>query len=418
MKKFPILKHLGIAILIWVVFFVVITPFPENMPHPEDFSPTVWFFAIGMTFYLLAQTGDRRLFWRYLPIPLLAILGFLEEIAWGVELNLVQPAYLEQFDLTVYVAHNFVPAITRIFLKNIGAEQWHSALFSEFLVIDALAIAVVAALLAASRFGTKTWGAVKFRERVLTMGAWLFIVPSLFALWQLLSLPVDPKNAILFGYSLSRLVPITSFAILAIAGLFFATKVRNKTVRARSARLIERLSKSSAIAISLLFVFIAALVFQLIAPLDPPPDRVVQFERLLPLVGWALAVSALLLLVLRAWRGGLRKPLIEYFTPFRDFFVNNPAYIYAVFAIGLLLFAQGIDKALIPLNKYIVTPNFWVPNWELWIEEMSELVAAVELVAGAFFFPYPPYPSLQKEIAKRAVIKKRGDPLDRLFLAT
>jgi ABC-type proline/glycine betaine transport system permease subunit len=401
-KNHPVLKHLGIAILIWIVFFIVITPFPYNMPHPEDFSSTVWFFAIGMTFYLLGQTGDRRLFWLYLPIPLLAILGFLEEIAWGVELNLFQPAYLEQFDLTVYDAHNFVPAITRIFLKNIGAEQWHSALFSQFLVIDALALAVVAAFMFAIRAGTKNWRAIKFRERVLVTAAWLFTVPSLFALWQLLSLPVDPKNAVLFGYSLSRLVPIAAFALLAIAGIAFATKLKNKTFRTRMLRVaVGFVDKSRIPAALVLVVFIAALLFQLIAPLDPPPDRVVQFERLLPLVGWALAISALFLLCLRAWRGGLRKPVIEYFLPFRNFFVNNPAYIYAVFAIALLLFAQGIDKALIPLNKYIITPNFWVPNWELWIEELSELVAAVELVAGAFFFPYPPYPSLQKEIAKR-----------------
>lgn len=400
-KKYPILKHLGIAILIWIVFFIVITPFPYNMPHPEDFSPTVWFFAIGMTFYLLAQTGDRRLFWRYLPISLLAILGFLEEIAWGVELNLFQPAYLEQFNLTVYDAHNFVPAITRIFLKNIGAEQWHSGLSAQFQVIDALALAIVAAFIIAIRFGTKNWKALKFRERVLSTAAWLFVVPSVFALWQLLSLPVDPKNAVLFGYSLIRLVLIAAFALLAIASAVFAAKLRNESFRARIIKAVERPLKSKLPGVLLFLVFIGALLFQLIAPLDPPPDRVVQFERVLPLIGWALAISALFLLLSRAWRGGLRKPVMNYFLSFRNFFVNNPAYIYTVFAIALLLFSQAIDKAYISLNKYIVTPNFWIPNWELWIEELSELVAAVELVAGAFFFPYPPYPSLQKEIAKR-----------------
>jgi hypothetical protein len=401
-KKFPILKHLGIAILIWIVFFIALTPFPEKMPHPEDFSPTAWFFAIAMTFYLLFQTGQRRFFWRYLPLPLLAILGFLEEISWGVEIKLFQPLYLEQFDLTVYDAHNFIPAITRIFLKNIGAEQWHSALFSEFLVLDALALVVVVAFIVILRIGTKNWKAIKFRQRVLTTAVWLFIIPTLFALWQLLSLPVDPKNAVLFGYSLSRLIPIAFFALLAVAGIAFAAKLRNKTFRARMVKVIEKIADKSQIPPSIaMLVSFAALLFQLIAPLDPPPDRVVQFERVLPLISWVLAISTLFLLFLRAWRGDLRKPVIEYFLPFRNFFVNNPAYIYAVFAIVLLLFAQAIDKAYIPLNKYIVTSNFWVPNWELWIEEMSELVAAVELVAGAFFFPYPPYPSLQKEIAKR-----------------
>ncbi|MEX1071473.1 MAG: hypothetical protein WEC37_02505 [Anaerolineales bacterium] len=405
MKKNPILKHLGIAILIWVIALVIITPFPENMPHPEDFSPTAWLFAIGMTFYLLSTTGDRRAFWRFLPIPIIAILGFLEEIAWGVELNLIQPIYLEQFDLTVYDAHNFVPAITRIFLKNIGAEQWHSELFDEFLRIDMLAFLVGLTFIVALRIGTKKLNANEWRAHILQIGSWMLVLPSTFALWQLLSLPVDPKNAFLFGFSVERLLPIVGFIVLALASAVFAVQMTNPSARTSAAEVIEGSviteDRPRKIGIFLSAIFVAVILFQFIAPLDPPPDRVVLFERIIPLVGWLFAVTCFLLLAISAWKGGLRKRVIDYFLPIPRFFIKNPPYIYTFFAIGLILFAQGIDKAYIPLNKYIVTPNFWVPNWELWIEELSEMVAAVELVAAAFYFPYPPYPSLQKEIARR-----------------
>jgi hypothetical protein len=379
MSRFPILKHLLIAVAILALSVWIFTYFPHRTPYPELLSPWAYGAAGLLALVGLVRIQPRKRIWVYIPILLLCIMGVLEETSYGVESGGVQPIYNETYNVQIYDIHNLIPILEQIFTKDLERSNWNFALSNQFLRADAVILLGAALFVAAAQWKAKQSNTA---NRSFALFNWFSLAFSLLAAAWLLSLPADSKNALLFGYSPVR---IGMLLVILLGAVPFALA----NVPALKQRMVKWIStvharKSNRVVVILLSigVVLAGIAFQIWAPLAGAAELAIA-SRLAPLALWVMAVAVLHLILVHTWAGSLQ----TFNSNVRLFFVHNPAYIYFFFCLATVVFAQAMDQDRISLKQYIHSANPWGEDWNYWLEELFEMTGAFQLAAATFFFP-------------------------------
>ncbi len=384
-KTRSIWSHLAVASLILGVSFLLFTFFPSIFPHPEDFSnysEVIAFFAI-IAVLIMIKDGKRR--WFLLPILVICLLALLDEIGYGSEVNLIKPFYSQTYHTEIRDLHNLIELELDLGSKALADRHWNGDLFVQFLALDGVLLA--AGLL----FGwllrlRKPLSEPPIRTRIFWLVSSFWLASGLVVAAYLLGLPQDPKNSFLLGYSAIRLLSAVGTFLISTAPILFLFSQRGTPERALKSFSSWLSERSRSILIISIVLTVASLTYQFYAPLVFLPDQITRLERVTPLMLWLLAIAWFTMLGVSAWRGRLRRPVSELFTRLASFFRREPAYLYTVFGVVLILVAQLIDKNVIPLNA-VVTPNFHVKLWGLWTEETFEMNASFLFLVAAFYFP-------------------------------
>jgi hypothetical protein len=391
MQKRSTLFYVGVAFVILLISFLLFSLFPRTIPEPEITSPWAYVVALLLLVIAFIRMRDRSLILRYLPIPLLAFFALGEEVSYGVESGFWDALHWDALDLPVYDAHNLVPALYRLMLERLGLRNWDSATFSQFLLIDLLIAALAIGFVIALRYRAGKLKLPNWRDRVLQFSAAIAIVLPLLAIGYLLTLPRYASNAILLGFSASRLAAILALLLVAAAALWLTLALRNKKTlavwRAKIENFLNNKTTNRLLGFALGFSVVAILLFQAVSSFNTTPEKIVLLERVTPLAAWALAQALLLWLALLAWNGRMRQPLVRALDPLRAFFVAHPAYVFVAFAAFIIVISQAFDKGWISVNEIINISSFWVDNWNYWIEEIFETTAAFEFAAASFLLP-------------------------------
>jgi hypothetical protein len=386
MKQISPLQHLGIAMAILVASYVLFTLFPGLLPHPEDFSPWAYIvaFVILLVQCLRLPTGSRR--WLYWTIFVLCTLAMLDESGYGVEIFGWQPLYLPQYHVQIRDLHSLLTLGREVAQEWLVDVRWNGGQFQGFLAYDAGILAFVFAFVAIFRFRMDQAKEAEWQERLARFTAGGAAAIGLAFTAYLLLLPADPTNAFMLGFSLTRLTIVVGILLLSLAPLVLLF-IKKAEVLKRLRATLKKQSKARWLGATAALALLGAFAYQIYAPFAFLPDQQVRLERTTPLVLWLMAEVAVSLAAGLVWRGKFRLPFRTARRQFANFVNEEPAFTYTVVALVLIGIAQLIDLEFIPLNQWIVTPNFHVKLWGLWTEEVFEMTAAYEFLAAGWFFP-------------------------------
>jgi hypothetical protein len=371
----PLWKHIARALLITALSYAAFTFLPDLFPHPEDVSPFAYAiaFIVCIEVWLLVPKGKRK--WLYVPVLLLCLLALLDESGYGSEVMDIAPIYSQSMNTEVRDLHNAIAIGIGLLSDWLEEMRWDWGLFALFIAVDAVIFAAAVVFGWLQRRGVTARKPGPWKESALWVTAGFLAAASLLTAGYLLSLPPDPRNAILFGYSAVRLASALGVLVVGLAPLLIVWRGdKAKLAKRIDAALQTPLAKLSAVLLWL--TVLAALAYQFYAPFLFLPDDRVRLERITPLVLWWLAIAVFLLLGVRAWRGGLARSVGDFFSGILAFFRREPSYFYAGFAVFLILIAQLNDKHLIPIDESL----------GLWIEEVFETTGAFMFVAAAAYF--------------------------------
>ncbi len=399
MKKLTLSKHVGIAVLILVVLYTLFTLFhPAFLPHPEDFSPWPDFAAFLALLWACIKLRKQPHAWAYWGIFVLCTLAGLDEIGYGTEIFGWPSLYLPKYHIEIHDLHNLINLGIQLAQMRLDALHWNGAQFIGFLLLDAALLLFGCLFLRLLRFPAAPAKETLWQDRIVRLLIGFVAVLGAATVIYLFTLPADPKNAFLFGHSLARLASaafIFVLSILPLACFGFKRAGFQKSIAQRLKKLFFSLELPS-----FLFVLIfLAVTYQFYVPFIFLPDQIALFERITPLIQWALAELFIIWLAALVWAGHYRKPFIDLWHRFIAFNTREPAFFYAAFAVMLIFIAQLIDVDVIPLNDWIKTPNFHVQLWGLWTEEVFEMTSGFIFLVSSFFFPF--------NILKQKTIRKK-----------
>jgi hypothetical protein len=386
MKTRSLWQHLLIVFAIVLTSFVLFTFFPSIFPHPEDLSPFAYVIAMlaGIEVFILLKDGRRR--WFVAPVLILCLLALLDETGYGSEVMSIKPFYSQTLHVEIRDLHNLIGIAMELGTKALSDRHWDGNLFTQFLIIDGIFLIAGFFFTWLLRFQMPA-NEERIKKRILLLTSEFWLLAGFLTAIYLFSLPQDPKNTFLLGHSLTRLISaagpisISLVPIIVLSVGNFANKTGGRSVTNRLSRQIRPIQVIS------ILLSLASLVYQLYAPFIFLPDQQVRLQRISPIVVWLLGISWVTVLSIRAWQGGLRKPLTDMFLRFTNYLRREPAYFYMISAVIIILFAQLIDQSFIPLNTMIQTPNFHVQLWGLWTEEIFEINGAFLFTLSAFYFP-------------------------------
>jgi MFS family permease len=382
-------KHLGIATLILAAAYYLYTRYPTTIPHPEDMSPAVYLVATAALLFACLRLwpgSTRRQKWTYGLILLLCSIAFLDEIGWGVEVFGFTPYFSTKYNVRVYDLHSWASIFIEMGILQLQAMRWDAAVFRSFLNLNTALVLAGALFVAFALRGDR----LKEKRRqayLLKLAAWLAFALGLLAIAYLLSLPQDPANAWLFGYSLNRLGSMLFILVLSAAPLALL-RWQPASAQKRVAALLEARASRSLLYTLLALLLIAGIAYQLYVAFAFLPDVIVRLERVTPLVIWAMALVWLFMLTALLWRRTFSQRLFPWLGNTLSALAKNPAFIYAVYAVLLIALAQIIDKGWIDLNNsaYLNRVDA-TQDWSVWIEENFETIAGLEFAAASLFFP-------------------------------
>jgi hypothetical protein len=383
----PILFHSLIAIAAFMVLALIFTPFPNQIPHPEDFSPLVYSAAFVISLVLLIRRQSWRQHWLYATVPLIALFGYLEEVSYGLEGTGAEPFYVDLFQVKAYDVHNLIPGMLRTLRDSLGLHDWSPTLFNEFVWIAVAMLALPVAFFVWARRSDPGKAEPAFLRALSTLS----LPVSAYAAYLLLALPSDNKGAILFGLSIERLALLAVF-VLALAGaVYLLLSLRDAARRPALIARVDAWLASDALrrltCVLALLAGLAGLAFMIWAPAPAFEALIVLLRRLAPLAGWAAALGALALVALPTWLGRYPHPAAERPRRLQRFLKSQPAFFYVLIGVVLIIFAQLLDRDFFDFNALIHWPEFWVRNWNLQIEEFSEMVGAFLFIFSALLFP-------------------------------
>ncbi|MEX2143086.1 MAG: hypothetical protein WD740_00705 [Anaerolineales bacterium] len=385
---FSVSWHFTAALLLLVVPFALFTVFPSVFPHPEPISPYLSLLAVILCCWALIRLRGSRLFWRYLLIPLFGLFVFLEEISYGMELGLYDPFSVGISEVPFQDFHNFIPGLWRWTTGQLGFGPWNSAQVTQFMVINAIIVGLGVAwlLLVRSRSGgisERAW-----KKRILPFTLLSSALISAASIIWLASLPADPKNAILLGFSAFRLAQLAGlFIALGVVLYLWSSSARNKGFLDGAIKYLQSPRRMLIANMCLTLLLVAGLMYELFAGYTSPEETVV-IERITPVAAWLLAQSVLLILALAVWRGRLRRSLAGYASALRCVLSQHPALIYVGFAALVIVIAQGFDRDvyLLPDTSRAMS-GILARNWQVWTEETLEMIGSLQILAASFFFP-------------------------------
>lgn len=322
-------------------------------------------FLLGSVRALKLNSPSRKIL---LFVPLLGLFAFLDEISYGQRIfNWDTPIINE---VSVENVHFILPL-----LRNL---LWP---YLPHLAQVILAVAVfLGAYLLALRAKLAGQALARVQRRVLYLFFIVTIVSGIGALILLLSIPGDPKNVWLLGYSLTRVLMAGAMLLALFFSLWLAVHLWRQPVE--QARLLKQLEAlltatiAKALATIAAIGFLVGLGYLMLLPFNPFRDQYYYYAiRLAPLVFWATIESALLLLSSLAWRGRLTQPASHYLEPVQAFLTAYPAFFFVLLFLVLLVASQPFD---LKIGKHY---------YEKFIEELLEFNAALAMLFASLMIP-------------------------------
>lgn len=385
LRALPWWGHALLSLLISGVIFAVFTLYQKDLPHPEDFSPQVFFVASLLLLAGCVRMGPQALRGLYWLILGLCVFIFLDEIAYGVELVGFEPIYIERYNFYIRDVHSSIGFVRGVLQEWLPEAGWNPSLFASLLRLDLALLAGLGLLWWLARWGMQAASADAWQARSLRLVLSASLLTSLVTLAYMLSLPADPKNAFLLGLSPFRLA--VALGLLAASGLaaWLLRPTRQPRLLAWLGARMGRLALPGSLLLAALVL--AGLVFQVQASFTFLPDALVRLERILPLALWATAQALWLWLGIQLWTGRLRTPLTTLASDTLAAFRSHPSFIYVAVALGLIFVAQLIDQNYLPLDEMLHTPGYHIEYWAVWVEESLEMIGAFLFAAAALVMP-------------------------------
>lgn len=299
--------------------------------------------------------------------------------------------YWEAHDLKVRDVHNLLPTVFRALRSSLGMRQWSSEFFAKEYQLFLLGLPVVClASVWLLRHFIKTHPRHDKKHAInqvfLALSA---LLPPIF-LAKLFAVPVDPKNILFIGLSTYRLLVGLWFIVIQILFLYSLYTLSHKNALQPITRKFGDwiVRHSNHILAASWIAVILGILYQATASLGLFAAQLPLFQRINPVAIWTSYQAMLCILALSAWHGYFPHPESAWPNPLRSlaaFLQKNPAFVYTMVAVSIVLFAQMIDRGWITFNYLIHTPHFWVPNWEMIIEETLEMLGGFLLATAAFF---------------------------------
>ena len=350
--------------------------------NAENAAQYTYFLASISCFIFLITRSPKQHFWPNLIIFVLTVLLFLDEIAYGTETFNVKPYYWEKYNYTFHDLHNLITGLWEILNLELVEAEWDYAMFAQFLKMDLVVLGLLLLywIVCRLRVSEKT-ETEQMRTTIIRWAALFLMGYALFSMYEILSLPADPKNIWLFGYSKSRilLAIFISLYIVFLGFIYFnITNSRQKMLRFANHLMNHKWIKIwTGVFLSLGLLVIA--IYQFVLPFTPFPDYKAVFPRVTPII-YLMAISLTFSsFIWINWDGIFFRSLSSYKQSLADFLKRYPGYIYLGFAIVQILISTLIDKGY-------VSSEFIDWNLLVWVEESFELIASLELgIAGVTF---------------------------------
>lgn len=381
--------YFGFGTLIVLSTSIWIIVFPQPLMGMSD-DLTAIFFFVG---FLLGgwrwfRIGNWRARWFFGLLPVISLLGLLDEISYGIELFGFQRPIWQRENVAIGDLHSLMSVVIDLVRNYFRDSNFDRNLLSHYSLIDGFIAGFVILIIFWLRYLKNSGLGEKRKMLVPKMFIGSNLVFGLGTLIWLLSIPGDPKNAWLLGFSPTRIITILGI-LLFISGWVILGRIYwyqtswGKKVREGIDRLLNSKSGKIFIWITILIVF-SLVYYQIYLVFNPLPDLLLS--RLDPVLFLAVAVGSISLVSVIGWQGGFTRPFQDYLNIIRKFFRDYPAWIFGFYAIVLVVFAQILDKYLpFPKDLVAIDAPFHI-NWVL--EELYELLGGLFMLFGALLIPF------------------------------
>jgi hypothetical protein len=384
-KSFSIIEHIYLGLFVWFFAFIINTLF--SIVNPEDAAPYTYLLATISGLIFLIKRSPKQRFGPNIVIFIITVLLMLDESAYGTEVFNIEPIYWKRYDYYVYDLHNLIKGLFEILNFELNRADWDFGMFDRFMKMDIVIIGLLLLYLIIYRLWIrKKTEKDQIQQIAINLASIFLIGYAFFSIYQMMSLPADPKNVWLFGYSKKRIILLISICIY--IGFLVAIYFNMINSKMKIIRFLTHIMDSSGpkilMWVSLGLGLLIIAIYQFILPFTPFPDYKAVFPRMTPFV-YLIAVSlAFLSFVLINWDGIFIRPLSSYKNRFLYFLKRYPGYIYLGFVVIQIFISTLIDQHLISLEFIVWKLNKW--SLSIWVEESFEMIASFELVlAGATY---------------------------------
>ncbi|MEX2161903.1 MAG: hypothetical protein WD751_08320 [Anaerolineales bacterium] len=310
-----------------------------------------------------------------------------------MELGWYEPFYVGSPDLLFQDFHNFIHIFLRWAERQLGLGEWNGNLLGQFLLIMGFVVLLAAAWIFGIRSVIRKQPKKTQQQKLFSLSLAFSAVISFICAGWLLLIPVDPKNAVLFGLSSLRLAQVLFLSLTGLLALIALSRLNHLpsgTIARSVTTLFAKPRLASLVRWVAILALFASLVTAIAASFNSAPESVVFIERLMPVLAWGAAQSLLLLLTsnhhffMRDWPHVGRS--------FAEYVNARPYLVYVALAVVLLLVAQALDRDYFYLpNTRGTSSGVLARDWHVWTEENSEFAAALLLaVASLFIYLKPP----------------------------
>ncbi len=379
-------NHLAIAIFIIVFLPIIYFAFLEQFIDTEMLSTIGYFIAIIVSSVAIIRAKHKISISLYIVIPLFCLLAFLEEIAYGVELFGGEYFVWDKYNVVIKDIHSLVGFYVELFLTRMRGTDGFSARFFNFLQKDLYFILMLILAFFSTRFQLLSSKSKKLLPIGLPI---LFFLAGLLLVADMASLAADPKNALLFGFSGTRIllmVAILSLSLMPLILIIIGSK--NSKAHKSIQVFMERITQKKTLKyINVLFLLTltASMVFQVITLINRTEWNRAIFARISPLTFFTLASFTFLWLLANSKNRLFSYSLVEYKDSINRFYRAHPAFIYGSLALALIAIAQSFDLLLLDSTEMRNSGQALIANLGQWSEDGFELTSGFLFISAGYF---------------------------------
>jgi hypothetical protein len=365
--------------------------------NPEDAAPYTYLLATISGLIFLIYRSPKQHFGPNIVIFIITVLLMLDESAYGTEVFNIEPIYWKRYNYYIYDLHNLIKGLLEILNFELKRADWDFGLFDRFMKMDIVIIGLLLLYLIIYRLWIrKKTETDQIRQIAIDLASIFLIGYAFYSIYQLMSLPADPKNVWLFGYSKNRILLFISICIYIgylVAIYFNVVNSKMKLIQFFT-HIMESTGPKILMGLSLGLGLLMITIYQFMLPFSPFPDYKAVFPRITPLV-YLIAVSITFLsFVLINWDGIFNRPLSSYKNTLLNFFRRYPGYIYLGFVVIQIFISILIDQNLISI-EFIVWKLNGIGHWGIWVEESFEMIASFELVVAGATYRFNNFSSIE-----------------------
>ncbi len=380
----------------WFFAFIIITFFLFKV-HPEDAAPYTYFLATISGFIFLINRSPKQHSGPNIVIFIITVLLMLDESAYGTEVFNIEPIYWKRYNYYVFDLHNFFPGLLEILNFELNRADWDFGMFDRFMKMDIVIIGLLLPYLIIYRLRIKKKTETdQIRQIAIDLASIFLIGYAFFSIYQIMSLPADPKNMWLFGYSKNRIILFILICIYIgfLVAIYFNVINSKKKIIQFLKHIMDSTGPKILMWLSLGLGLLIITIYQFILPFSPFPDYKALFPRMTPLVNLIAVSLTFLCFILINWDGIFSRSLSSYKKTLSYFFRRYPGYIYLGFVVIQIFISILIDQDQIPL-EFMVWKLKGIGHWGIWVEESFEMIASFELIVAGATYRYNKFSSIE-----------------------